>query len=254
MSTTTISRALHCECITLKKVIPQPAERNTERIKEARCDFAAWMMTTGLARHRIYIDESGFNIHLMRSRGRAAAGERAVRVVCGSRGKNVSFITAISNRHPDGIIYHEVIEGGVNQEMFSSFIQSLSAILGEEEEVTMLFDNAPSHAGVEARTALPASHQLRRLPAYSPFLNPIENVFSVMKATTKQHLAANQGRLDSRVAAARAGMTLGNWRSNILKEGITISMGTVTGQLVDSEYRHSNTFLPACAAREDIGA
>ena len=110
VSSSTISRALHGESITIKKVIPQPAERNSDRVKDARCDFAAWMMTTGLARHRVYIDESGFNIHLMRTRGRAPAGTRAVRTVCGSRGKNISFITAISNRYPDGIIYHEVVE------------------------------------------------------------------------------------------------------------------------------------------------
>ena len=146
------------------------------------------------------------------------------------------------------------MEGGVNQEIFSSFIQSLSEILGEEEEVTILFDNAPSHAGVEARTAIPDRHQLRRLPAYSPFLNPIENIFSVMKATTKQHLAANQGRLENRVEAAHAGMSKTNWRRHILKEGIAISLRAVTGQLVDREYRHSNTFLPACAAKENISA
>ena len=188
-------------------MIPQPAERNSDRVKNARHDFAAWMMTTGLACHRVYIDESGFNIHLMRTRGRAPAGTRAVRTVCGSRGRNISFITAISNQLEDGIIYHEVVEGSVNQDMFAGFIQSISTIIGEDNEVTMLFDNAPSHQGVEARVELPNSHHLKRLPAYSPFLNPIENVFSVMKATTKQHLAANQHRLDDRVAAARAGAT-----------------------------------------------
>ena len=209
-------------------------------------------MTTGLARHRVYIDESGFNIHLMRTRGRAPAGTRAVRTVCGSRGRNISFITAISNQYPDGIIYHEVVEGGVNQGMFAGFIQSISAIIGEDTEVTMLFDNAPSHRDVETRVHLPNGHHLKRLPAYSPFLNPIENVFSVMKATTKQHLAANQHRLDDRLAAARAGATLTDWRRNILLEGIALLVQSVTGEMVEKEYRHSSIFLPACAAREDI--
>ena len=219
-------------------------------MKDARHDFATWMMTTGLARHRVYIDESGFNIHLMRTRDRAPAGTRAVRTVCGSRGRNISFISAISNQHEDGIIYHEVVEGGVNQDMFAGFIQSLSAIIGADTEVTMLFDHAPSHQGVENRVELPDTHHLKRLPPYSPFLNPIENVFSIMKATTKQHLAANQHRLDDRVAAARAGATLTEWRRGILLEGIALSVQSVTGEMVTSEYRHSSVFLPACAARD----
>ena len=226
VSSSTISRALHGGCITIKKVIPQPAERNSDRVKEARHEFASWMMTTGLARHRVYIDESGFNIHLMRTRGRAPAGTRAVRTVCGSRGRNISFITAISNQYPDGIIYHEVVEGRVNQGMFAGLIQSISAIIGEDTEVTMLFDNAPSHRDVKTRVHLLNGHHLKRLPAYSPFLNPIENVFSVMKATTKQHLAANQHRLDDRVAAARAGATLTDWRRNISAGPNLTKMGT----------------------------
>ena len=71
VSSSTIYRALHGECITIK-VIPQPAERNSDRVKDARHEFASWTMTTGLARHRVCTDESGFNIHLMRTRGRVA--------------------------------------------------------------------------------------------------------------------------------------------------------------------------------------
>ena len=104
------------------------------------------------------------------------------------------------------------------------------------------------------RMELSNNHHLERLPAYSPFLNPIENVFSVMKGTTKQHLAANQHRPDERVATAHAGATLADWRRDILLDGIALSVQTVTGELVDTEYRHSNVFLPACAAREDVTA
>ena len=252
VSTTTISRALHGECISMKKVVPQPAERNSERVKEERCNFSAWMMTTGLDRHRIYVDESGFNLHLMRTRGRAPVGDRAVRTVCGSRGRNVTFITAISDRHEDGVIYHEMVDGGVGKQRFADFLQSLSTVIGEDEEVTILFDNAPSHQGVEDAVILPRTHQLQRLPPYSPFLNPIENVFSVLKAHVKQHMAAHQPVLDDRVSAAREGMSLEAWRRQILFNGISMALQSVTGDQVTAQYRHSNTFLPACAAKENI--
>ena len=74
------------------------------------------MVDTGMAAHRIYIDETGMNLHLSRSRGRAEAGRRAARIVCGQRGENMTVILAISDRV--GVVYHEIAWGGVNTERF----------------------------------------------------------------------------------------------------------------------------------------
>ena len=252
LSTSTISRALHGECISMKKVVPHPAERNSDRVKEDRRIFSAWMMTSGLNRRRIYVDESGFNLHLMRTRGRSLVGERAIRTVCGSRGRNVTLIMAISDIHEDGVIYHEIVDGGVNKQRFACFIQSLAAIIGEDDEMTIVFDNAPSHRGVEEEVALPDNLHVKRLPPYSPFLNPIENVFSVLKTHVKQHMAAQQPRIDDRVSAARAAMSLEGWRRRILLDGVEMGLRSVTGDQIAAQYRHSNAFLPACAAKEDI--
>ena len=46
--------------------------------------------------------------------------------------------------------------------------------------------------------------------------------------------------------------TLGGWRRRILLDGISIAMQSVTGDQVDAQYRHSNTFLPECATKSDI--
>ena len=142
----------------------------------------------------------------------------------------------------------------MNKQRFAEFLQSLSAVIGEDEEVTVLFDNAPSHLGVENAVTLPRLHHVKRLPPYSPFLNPIENVFSVLKAHVKQHMAAQQDRVDDRVSAARAGMSLEGWRRRILRDGIEMALQSVTSDQEAAQYRHANTFLPACAAKEDIHA
>ena len=130
----------------------------------------------------------------------------------------------------------------------------LLIVVGEDEEATIAFDNAPSHQGAEDWLTLPPTHHIKRLPPYSPFLNPIENVFSVLKSHVKQHMTAQQERMDDRVSAARAGMSLESWRRGILLDGIEMAMQSVTGNQVAAQYRHSNTFLPACAAKEDIQA
>ena len=156
------------------------------------------MVNTGMAMHRVYVDETGLNLHLSRSRGRAEAGCRAARVVCGQRGRNMTVILAISDRV--GAVYHEIVWGGVDTERFRLYLENLAVILGEEPAV-LIMDNAPAHRQAETL----ATHQVQKLAPYSPFLNPIENCFSFYKADLKQRLGQVQGLLDDRAAALAAG-------------------------------------------------
>ena len=207
--------------------------------------YATWMVNDGMLQHRVYVDETGLNLHLSRSRGRAAVGDRANRVVCGQRGRNMTVITAISDQV--GVLYYEVVWGGVTAEVFGDFLASLGAVLGDEAAV-IIMDNAPAHRGAEL-----ADGRVRMLPPYSPCLNPIENMFSVFKADLKQRLSHVQGRLDDRAAALAAGHRgLTSWRSEILEDLAHQAMPAITAEKVSAAYRHSNSFLGACLAREDI--
>ncbi len=55
----------------------------------------------------------------------------------------------------------------------------------------MVIDNAPCHSGIESLFDDPefAGHSLLRLGPYSPMLNPIEHVWSVLKAYVKRILS-----------------------------------------------------------------
>ena len=98
-----ISRALAGELITLKRNIP--AERNSEMVKQARLHYAHWMYQTGMQRHRVYVDETEFDLFTKRAYGRARQGEH-VRVVRGKRGNNATVVAAISDHV--GVLYYEV--------------------------------------------------------------------------------------------------------------------------------------------------
>ena len=210
--------------------------------------YASWMVNEGMGVHRVYVDETGLNLHLSRTRGRAAVGERAARVVCGQRGRNMTVIMAISDLV--GVLYYEVVWGGVTAEVFSDFLASLGAVLGNEP-ATVVMDNAPAHRGAELADARP--HPVRKLAPYSPFLNPIENMFSVFKADLKQRLGRVQALLDDWAAALAAGHRgLVSWRSSILEDLAHQAVPAVTQGKVCAAYRHTNTFLGACLAREDI--
>ena len=68
------------------------------------------MINTGMAAHRVHVDQTILSLHMSRSRGRAAVGERAAPVVCGKRGRNMTVIMAISDQV--SVLYYEVVWGG----------------------------------------------------------------------------------------------------------------------------------------------
>ena len=86
-------------------------------------------------------------------------------------------------------MYHELHFGPVNGQTFNHFLASLTSIIHGYPAV-LIMDNAPIHNNM-AETY--PDVQFRYLPPYSPFLNPIENMFSVLKNFIKQHLHAAAG-------------------------------------------------------------
>ena len=208
------------------------------------------MHEEGLNKHRIYVDETGFNLWTKRAYGRARMGERVNRVVRGQRGNNITVIVAISDQV--GVLYYEVKEGGVNQEKFADFLTSLSVVIGEEEaaEAVVVMDNAPCHRRAHEWPNL----SIKYLPPYSPFLNPIEECFSVFKAYLKHRLndisAAN---LDNAAAARREGVPLYRRRLQQLRAAVRETLQpSVTREVVAANYQHSNTYLMSCIQLSDI--
>ena len=145
VSTMTVSRALQGELITLKLAHNVPNTRNSPEVKERRLEYATWMYDEGIHKHRIYIDEAGFNLYTKRAYGRAPMGQRVNRIVSGQRGGNVTVITAISDQV--GVLYYEVHTRSVTFDAFSSFIASLEAFVNGED-VVLIMDNAPCHNNV----------------------------------------------------------------------------------------------------------
>ena len=91
---------------------------------------------------------------------------------------------------------------------------------------------------------------------YSPFLNSIENLFSVLKADLKQRLSYVQERLDGRAAGLAAGyrscgmvQCIATWRSSILEDMAHEGLSAIAQERVCAACRrHANSFL----GREDI--
>lgn len=246
VSDSTIARCLDGLLISLKSCNDVPAARNSPATKEARINYAHWMYTTGLQCHRIYIDETGFNLFTRRHYGRAPIGQRVHRMVGNQRGRNITVIAAISDHV--GLVYHEIIHGSVNRAVFIDFVTSLSVILGDERAV-LLMDNAPCHSNVTVDNDALA---IKYLPPNSPFLNPIENCFSVFKADMKQRLNMIQEEVMNRHAAAAANMTMAAWRETIMDRELEQSIYVITQGIVENNYRHADGYLQKCVQNVDI--
>ena len=90
-------------------------------------------------------------------------------------------MTCLAALRHDRIDAPWVIDGPVNAEIFLRYVETqLAPTLGKGDVV--IIDNLSSHKGPAVRTAIRATGaRLLFLPAYSPDLNPIEQLFAKLK-------------------------------------------------------------------------
>lgn len=134
----------------------------------------------------VFIDETSVSTTITRLYGRAALGERLVQKVPHGNWKTITFIAAL--RH-NRVTAPFVLEGPMNGETFKAYVEQFLAPTLETGDVVFM-DNISVHKvegveeAIEARGAIPFY-----LPAYSPDLNPIEQLFAKLKALLRTFAA-----------------------------------------------------------------
>jgi len=131
----------------------------------------------------IFIDETWVKTNMARQYGRAPRGERLVAAVPQGHWKTSTFIAGLCD---DSLLAPGVFDGAINGELFLAYVeQALVPTLRPGD--TVIMDNLGSHkvAGVRQAIEATGARQLF-LPAYSPDLNPIEMVFSKLKAELRK--------------------------------------------------------------------
>ena len=132
-------------------------------------------------RHLVYLDEVGFMVSSRLNRGRAERGESARVETTTIRSRNVSCISAI---HRTGVVHYEILEANANGERFRQYLHGLqeALLMRQIEDPIIVMDNVGFHhmdMVLEEMIILGLDHHF--LPPYSPFFNPIENMFSQWK-------------------------------------------------------------------------
>lgn len=147
----------------------------------------------------IFLDECGTNTKMARLYGRARRGERCRAAIPHGHWKTTTLVAGLST---DGIIAPMVMDGAMDGEMFSAYVETLLAPCLMPGDIVIM-DNLPAHKSCGAKQAIEArGATLIFLPAYSPDFNPIEKAIAQIKAFLKKTAARTKADLDAAIAKA----------------------------------------------------
>jgi transposase len=192
----TVYRILRQAHLSTKTLRNRPLGYNSNSTKHARFayvhDVAGPLLTP---ENCIFIDETPFASHMKRARGWSLRGRPAFRSTSVIRGTNHSVIAAISPIH--GLLHYKIKRTeeseeyqtkGVGAQVFLDFSKELlrkPPLSLPREFYFIVMDNVGFHKNREVVTLYNRKHKHTLLPPYSPFLNPIELMFSQWKSIFK---------------------------------------------------------------------
>ncbi|KII67412.1 hypothetical protein RF11_08424 [Thelohanellus kitauei] len=135
-----------------------------------------------MSEYVIYINETGFNLHLRRKFGRSPSGKRVATTVSSSKAVNISVCAAMYN----GGLYHFMSKvGSYNSNEFIQFLTQMFERTGAGQKHLVL-DNIRFHHTENVKNIVESrGHDIIFLSPYSPQLNPIELLFSKWESIVK---------------------------------------------------------------------
>jgi len=176
----------HVPKITTHRIYLEPWDRNDHATLVQRREWCAEMLQIPHER-LIFIDEAGFNLYLVPTRGRGLIGERINLAVPNHKGTQLNMIGAMT---VDGLIHFECYYGATDRRRYIEFVRNLKrqqANLFRRNDMVVIQDGASIHKGQDVDDAFqsgpPGVRPVRvmTMPHYSPQLNGIEELWSFVK-------------------------------------------------------------------------
>ena len=140
----------------------------------------------------VFLDETSASTNMVRRYGWGMRGERLIDAAPAGHWRTTTFVAGLRQ---DGVVAPFVLDGPMTGEVFRVYVEQMLAPALLPGDVVVM-DNLPAHkvAGIkEAIRAVGAS--ILYLPAYSPDLNPIEQLFAKLKAVLRKAAARTQDAL-----------------------------------------------------------
>ena len=152
----------------------------------------------------VFIDESGAKTNMTRLYGRAKAGARATDDTPSGHWCTTTMISSI---RLDGSTACMVVDGATTKDIFKAYVEQILLPTLHAGDIIVL-DNLSAHKSKEIRDLIEAvGAQLWFLPPYSPDLNPIEKMWSKIKAILRTLKARTEQALIHAVAKGLEAVT-----------------------------------------------
>jgi transposase len=183
--------------IAIKKTL-HASEQKRSDVKDRR---ETWISEQGCldVQRLVFLDESGAKTNMTRLRGRARG---AARVMDSAPHGHWCTTTMIGSIRLDGTIACMAVNHATDKDVFREYVRQVLVPTLRPGDIVVL-DNLGPHKDSEMLGLIDAAHaELRFLPPYSPDLNPIEKMWSKVKAFLRAAKARTQEELYDAIAAA----------------------------------------------------
>jgi transposase len=145
----------------------------------------------------VFIDETWVKTNMTRLRGWFRKGQALLSKITSGHWKTLTFIAAL---RLDGLVAPFLIRGPINRDSFETYVEKVLYPTLKPRDVVIM-DNLNSHKGKAIRdTIRKAGAHLFFLPAYSPDMSAIEQVFAKIKTLIRKADARNEEELNGQIA------------------------------------------------------
>ncbi|NQU43518.1 IS630 family transposase, partial [bacterium] len=181
----------------------QASEQERADVKQRRHTWTAGQEALDLQR-LVFLDESGAKTNMTRLRGRTQGGRRLVDKTPHGHWCTTTIIGAM---RLDGSAACMAVDGATDKAVFREYVRCVLVPALRPGDIVVL-DNLSAHKDKEARVLIEkAGAELRFLPPYSPDLNPIEKMWSKVKAFLRAAKARTQEALYEEIGLALQAIT-----------------------------------------------
>lgn len=169
---------------------------------------AAWAQDTAAvdANRLVFLDESGAKTNMTRGYGWGLGGQRVIEATPHGHWNTTTMLAAI---RVDGVIPEAclALAGAMTGAVFRQYVEDMLAPTLKPGDIVVM-DNLASHKVAGVREAIEAKGAtLWYLPPYSPDYNPIEPMWSKVKALIRKAAARTESTLHDAIGEALRAVT-----------------------------------------------
>ena len=147
----------------------------------------------------VFLDESGVNLNMARRYGRGKGGQRVVDHAPLNTPKSTTILSSI---RLDGTMAFTTFQGGTTGDKFLTYLKEVLIPTLRPGDIVVMDNLRTHHIQKVSELLHSAEAEVLYLPAYSPDLNPIEKLWSKVKAILRKLRLRSPDALDAAIRFA----------------------------------------------------